>query len=261
MKGDAINLAARVMAKAAAGPAARDQPTLAASPTEFDTEPLPPFLVKGKSQPVARRQRRTGPVARAGRPTDLLPLLGREVEVAALTDALDRAAARQGSVVELVGEPGIGKSRLADEARALALTGASSSCQPPAGSTSRRRRTSRSGSSCSRSSASLPTRSPDVVLRRLVDRVAINQPDLLPWLPLLGVPLDLELPGTPETSAIEERFRAGRVREVTVRFLDAVLPTATLLVIEDAQLMDEASAEVFTARARPGSRHGPGCCW
>jgi AAA ATPase domain len=43
------------------------------------------------------------------------PLLGRDEELAAVLAALDEAAAGDGSLILLGGEPGIGKSRLADE--------------------------------------------------------------------------------------------------------------------------------------------------
>src|SRR6185369_17532851 len=42
--------------------------------------------------------------------------VGREAERAAIRAALARAAAGQGGLLLLVGEPGIGKTRLADEA-------------------------------------------------------------------------------------------------------------------------------------------------
>src|SRR6185436_969195 len=42
--------------------------------------------------------------------------VGREAERGEIRAALDRAAAGQGSLILLVGEPGIGKSRLVDEA-------------------------------------------------------------------------------------------------------------------------------------------------
>ena len=42
----------------------------------------------------------------------LTRFVGREAEMAALHAALDRAQAGQGQVVALVGEPGVGKSRL-----------------------------------------------------------------------------------------------------------------------------------------------------
>src|SRR6188472_4292850 len=42
--------------------------------------------------------------------------VGREAERAEIRAALERAAAGQGGLILLVGEPGIGKTRLADEA-------------------------------------------------------------------------------------------------------------------------------------------------
>lgn len=48
------------------------------------------------------------------------PLLGRDEELRLVAEALDRAASGNGALVLLGGEPGIGKSRLADEAAAVA---------------------------------------------------------------------------------------------------------------------------------------------
>src|SRR4051794_683184 len=48
-------------------------------------------------------------------PAPATPFVGRERELAELSDALARVAAGQGQVVLLVGEPGIGKTRTAEE--------------------------------------------------------------------------------------------------------------------------------------------------
>ena len=47
----------------------------------------------------------------------LTPLVGRERELGLLQEAFERATAGQGQVVFIVGEPGIGKSRLLHEFR------------------------------------------------------------------------------------------------------------------------------------------------
>ena len=41
----------------------------------------------------------------------------------------------------------------------------------------------------------------------LTARVSANAPQLVPWLPLLGLALDVELPATRETRELDEEFR------------------------------------------------------
>ena len=41
-------------------------------------------------------------------------------------------------------------------------------------------------------------------------------PTLVPWIPLLGILLGLDLPPTPETAAIDEQFLRERLAEVTL---------------------------------------------
>ena len=80
---------------------------------------LGPVPVKGLDAPVevfelvgttALRRRLQTAVARG-----LSPFVGRQPELAALQQALDRAGAGQGQVGALLGEPGVGKSRLVYE--------------------------------------------------------------------------------------------------------------------------------------------------
>lgn len=76
--------------------------------------------IKGAAEPVAARQLLGVPTegARAGRgqPT----LVGRDWELTTVAGVLDRAVGGRGSVVTVVGSPGVGKSRLVCEAAALA---------------------------------------------------------------------------------------------------------------------------------------------
>ncbi len=114
VKGDAINLAARVMGKAAPGQALATLEVVARSQTEFRTTELPPFVVKGKTEPVHA----AAIGALVGQRYDDLhasPLVGRAEEMAFLGDALDQARAGHGGLVEIVGDAGIGKSRLVSE--------------------------------------------------------------------------------------------------------------------------------------------------
>ena len=80
---------------------------------------LGPVPVKGLVEPVevfelvgqaALRRRLQAAVARG-----LSPFVGRQSEVEALRQALTRARTGQGQVVALLGEPGVGKSRLVYE--------------------------------------------------------------------------------------------------------------------------------------------------
>lgn len=74
-------------------------------------------------QPVAvaavpsAEEAKPAPVPAGGR-----PLVGRDAEVAQLGAALDAAASGRGRVVLIAGEPGIGKTRLAEELSSLAST-------------------------------------------------------------------------------------------------------------------------------------------
>jgi class 3 adenylate cyclase/tetratricopeptide (TPR) repeat protein len=116
--GDAINTAARIQSVSPVMGVAVGGATFDATRLVFDYRELAPATVKGKSAPV-RVWQAVSPLARLG--TDVTrrhdsPLVGREKDVAVLTRAFDRAcAARAPHLVTIVGEPGLGKSRLIAE--------------------------------------------------------------------------------------------------------------------------------------------------
>ena len=114
VKGDSINLAARVMGKALPGQVLATPEVVARSHTLFRTTELPAFLVKGKSLPV--RAVEVGPLLgtrQGARAT--LPLVGRDDEMAVLARSLTDVRTGRGQLVEVVGPAGIGKSRLVSE--------------------------------------------------------------------------------------------------------------------------------------------------
>ena len=76
--------------------------------------------IKGAAEPVAAR-RLMGVATDGGRVGRAQPrLVGRDWELATVSGVLDRAVGGRGSVVAVVGSPGVGKSRLVGEAAALA---------------------------------------------------------------------------------------------------------------------------------------------
>ena len=113
--GDAVNTAARLQSAAPPMGVVVGALTYQHTDRVIVYEPQPPVSAKGKTEPLlAWRARR--PVARTGLRTGGLtttPFLGREHELASLRSALgDASSASAARFVLVVGEPGIGKSRL-----------------------------------------------------------------------------------------------------------------------------------------------------
>jgi class 3 adenylate cyclase/tetratricopeptide (TPR) repeat protein len=116
--GDAPNTAARVQALADPGTViitARVQRQIAGL---FIAEERGTHELKGVPEPVTlfRLVRASGARRRSGQ-RHLTPLVGRDEEIAMLMRRWERARQGDGQLVLIVGEPGLGKSRLIDELR------------------------------------------------------------------------------------------------------------------------------------------------
>lgn len=244
VKGDAVNLAARLMGKAPSGAVFATAAVLDRSRTMFATTALEPFMVKGKARPVQAWS--VGPAAgvRAAHEEHAdLPLVGRQTEMAALREALTAARGSRGRIVELIGEPGMGKSRLISELRAGApdVPTVAASCDAYGSNTPylplRGLLRSVIGVDPDADAAAAGLR-----LSACVDSVA---PDLKPWLPLIAIPLDAAVAPTPESDALGEQFRKPRLEETVSAFLGLVAPGPLLMVFDDVHWMDEASASLL----------------
>lgn len=247
VKGDAVNLAARVMAKAGAGQVIATRAVVSRSRTAFAGEALPPFRVKGKSQPVqAVALGRIDDERSADSPVPLGGFVGRDRELAVLGRAIEGVRAGRGTLVEVIGEPGMGKSRLVDETRLLAdIYAVNGPCGSYESNTAYY-----PFRTLLRHALGLTADSTDAAAaRRLADRVRADAPHLEPWLPLLGVVLDVDVSPTRETAELEEMFRGAKLAEVTVEFLRAVLPRPSLIVFDNAHLVDDASADLLRRMA------------
>ncbi len=158
-----------------------------------------------------------------------------------LTAALAPVRMGFGTVAELVGDAGVGKSRLLDEFKAHAGDLA------------------RAGARCDEYESSTPYfvfRSlvrPLVAadgdgnvtaseLQAVVERIA---PHLTPWLPLVALVLDVEVEPTSEVEELQPAFRRARLHGAMEELLRALLPGPSLLLLEDVHWIDEASSELL----------------
>jgi class 3 adenylate cyclase len=114
--GDAPNVAARVQALAEPGTVVVTAPVQRQVAGLFVVEECGSHELKGLSEPVTlyRLVRASGGGRRAGQ-RHLTPLVGREEEIAMLMRRWERARQGDGQLVMIVGEPGLGKSRLIEE--------------------------------------------------------------------------------------------------------------------------------------------------
>lgn len=119
--GDAVNLAARMEQTAEPGSLQIAEDTYRLVAPLFEVEALGPVDVKGKQQDV-QAYRVLGKKERPGRLRGIRglmsPLVGRENQVAELRQAIRELQHGRGQILSLIGEAGLGKSRLIDELHA-----------------------------------------------------------------------------------------------------------------------------------------------
>ena len=259
--GDEVNIAARLMSRANPGQVLTSGRVVDAAVERYDFEALGSVDLKGKRAPVpvflARGPR--SPLLR--RPITFFrsSLVGREVELAQMGQALASVSAGNGQVLCLAGVAGIGKSHLAAEFVERALNQdfklAIGTCQ-----------------SISQAIAYTPWRQVFRALLDLVDEptrggdqassvvrqsaqleeaIRDMNPGWLLRLPLLGDLLGLLIPDNETTAALGPQLRQESLQTLAVEIIQAwARKQPLLLLIEDAHWMDEASLELTLALGR-----------
>jgi class 3 adenylate cyclase/tetratricopeptide (TPR) repeat protein len=242
--GDTVNLAARLMAKASPGEIYATASVLDRSSTRFTVTELEPFMVKGKAKPV-QAWSVGAPIGSRSRDAtpEQLPIVGRSAELAVLAKAVDDARHGAGTLIEIVGEPGIGKSRLLKEQQAAAedliLLTATAEAYTSSTPYVVWRELLRELLDVTWDAAD------DVVLERLLTLIEAVDPELWTWLPLLAIALDVDVAFSLEVEMLTPEMRRAKLHDVVGRLLEGALHQPTMIVVEDAHLMDSASAELL----------------
>jgi class 3 adenylate cyclase/tetratricopeptide (TPR) repeat protein len=115
--GDAVILAQRLESAAPGGGTYVGEATYRLTAHRFDFESVGELTLKGKAQPVPAWRLKGEREGTRDLDTGGTGLVGRQAELAKIQQALDQVRAGRGGVLSLVGEPGIGKSRLLQAAR------------------------------------------------------------------------------------------------------------------------------------------------
>ncbi len=245
--GDSVNLAARLSGKAGTGELVASLDVVEGSGTVFEAEPLEPFQVKGKSRPIL--------AARVGQPETesaeegagdehQLPLVARAEELALLSEAAEAAIRGHPQVVMVHGQRGIGKTRLAHELQAIfgdRLRVLATSCDPHQASTP----FAPFRDLLQQVAGIDPGADSMAAGAALMAQVQAEAPELVPWTPLLAMPLGALVPPTPETDRVAPAFRRLRLQQTVTDYLRTCLVGPTLLLFEDVEWLDAASRDLL----------------
>ena len=252
LMGDTVNLAARLMAAARAGSVYATPGVLDRSATLFASVPLEPFPVKGKSELVQAYVVGDEIGPREHHAGTELPFRGRLEAATVLEAAVRDSADRISNIIDVVGEAGVGKSRLVREV----LAGSTVPSLTLHGEPDARANPYRAMRDAARTLLGLRN---DVdtplttQLERMIDRLA---PHLRPMLPLVATICHLKVDQTPESEAIVPEFRADRAAEVFIELVRLLVPGPGILVVEDAHWMDGASAHLLHRISIAAREHG-----
>lgn len=252
--GDATNLAARLMMRAAPGQVVLSAAAAEQAAARYRLDDLGEQRLKGKTEP----QRLYAVAGVRIEPIDSVTglyraaLVGRSREVARIAAEIDRTCRGGGRLVQIEGEPGAGKSHLAAHAARLAadagLRVIFSACQSTTANTAYY-----AAGQWLRGLLGLAGETGDAAapIERAAAALRSLEPQWLPRLPLLANLLGLPIPDNELTAAFDARLRQEALTSLVVAATTASAQrTPLLLLFEDVHWMDEASQALLLALAR-----------
>jgi class 3 adenylate cyclase len=256
--GDAMNTAARMQSLAEPGSVIVTATTLRLAKGAFDAEDLGEVEVKGKSEPVHAFRvigRRAAPGPKRGLASVGLesPMVGRDGALEALAGLMPIVRGGRGRVAFLLGEPGIGKSRLLAELRRRLDAEASPEAAAPRWVEARCVSYGRNLPyhlliDLVRSTLGIGQSATEAEAREILDRelaiiVGDESVDVTPYFAhLLALPLR---PGEVDRTKTDPTVMQGRFVAATLRLLRGLTATGPIvLVCEDLHWADPASVEV-----------------
>ena len=271
--GEAITIAARMEQAAEPGTVLVSENTYRLAWTQFKWRPLGTLAAKGVRRPIAVYRplsaKATAEKIR-GVPGLEAPLVGRQTELAALQQAIERLQAGEGGLVTIVGEAGLGKSRLVAELRRF-VTGRYVDTQWVEG------RCPSYGTSIAyllwvdilRGLLDIAVDTPPQAIREALrarvqaladvkSRYPERQPTLYPYLSqLLGLPLDRKMAA--KISDVEgEELKRGTFRAIESLIESTARQHPLVIVCEDLHWADPTSLELLERLlgiTRPGIAH------
>src|SRR5271155_5759232 len=251
--GDAPNIAARVQGAAAPGSILITATVQRQTAGLFVAEDRGQHELKGLSAPMTLyRIVRASGGGRRGGALALTPLVGREEELDLLNRRWERAHKGEGQLALIVGEPGIGKSRLIEEFRArlgetpLTWTEWSSSQLlqntplHPIAEWGRQR-----------FGADLPTEQRLADLENTLGLVGLDPTE---YTPLLAPLVDVLLPADRAAKLAPEELRRRQLAAMTAWILAAARTQAIVLAFEDLHWADPTSLDLMRALAERGAQ-------
>ena len=222
--GGAVNLAARLMAKAPPGRIYVAEDVRRAAGDVFTWQQLPPSWLEGQGRARLGVRPDRIETTRFPRPCGYeFPLFGREAELDVLEAKLDEALASRGQIVGISAEAGMGKSRLATEFARKARDGAPSSRSGSASRTAPIRATSPGARYGPRCSVSTPPSRGGAGAALEAELAAID-PGSRPRAPLLASLLDLPIPDNELTAQFDAKLRKTSLEGLLVECLRARAP-------------------------------------